>query len=224
MRTLCVGIFAATSVLFGQLESNSITVMASRSVYLEPNQVVVIVNVNSPLNATLDTIVAALQGSGITASSLSYDPDLGSTGAPYKTWSFNLTTPLASMNNTLASLTAIEQSMMQKDGGLSIDFGVASGGVQPQLHEAQSCPIGDLVSDARNQAQMLAAASGLTLGSILAISDGSSRAFALSVGGGGSSGVGVPGYYLPATTYRVFTTPPVATCAIIVQFTLLRYQ
>ena len=223
MRTLCVGIFAATSVLFGQLDSNSIVVTAYRSVYLQPDHAEFLVNVVSPPNATLDNIVGALQGSGITATSLSgrseafvSPPGVVTAEPPQITWSFNLTTPLASINNTLASLTTIQQSITQKNSGLSIYFGVVRARVSPQSQESQQCPIADLVSDARNQAQTLAAAAGLTLGPILAIYDGSTRVFAVL-------GSAVAVAQSPVSSSALFTTPSL-TCAITVKFTLLRYQ
>ena len=56
---------------FGQLDSNSITVTASRNASLQPDQAVFAVSVQSGISASLDDVLAALQGSGITAANLS---------------------------------------------------------------------------------------------------------------------------------------------------------
>ena len=56
---------------FGQLDSNSVTVSATRSMTQQPDQVLFGVTVQSGLNTSLDDVVAALQGSGITAANFS---------------------------------------------------------------------------------------------------------------------------------------------------------
>jgi hypothetical protein len=240
-RTLCVGLIAAASVLFGQIDSNSITITASRSVYLQPDQIVFSLSVISPSNATLDDIVAALQGSGVTAanSSGSY-VSLGDPNLPVQTqltWFFALPAPLSHLKDMVAFLTTLQQTIAQKNAGLSLTFSVQGTQVSPQSQEAQQCPVTDLVSDARTQAQNLAAASGLTLGPILAISNGPSAANAL----GGSLVLntfllGIPTSFgrisitNPFITTSTFTTTlpafttPALNCSVTVKFTLLRYQ
>jgi uncharacterized protein YggE len=223
-----VGIFAATSVLFGQLDSNSITVTASRSVYLQPDQVVFSISVSAPTNATLDDIVAALQGSGITAANLS-----GSSIGPPLTqtlWYFMLPTPLSNIKNTVTSLTMLQQTISQKNNGLSLNFGVQGTVVSAQLQQSQQCVIPDLVSDARTQAQKLVVAAGLTLGPILAIAQGPPT----------GDSTGLFAFAVPTIAQRTgdffstssFATPIIAvsptvaalTCSITVKFALLRYQ
>src|SRR5579863_4641627 len=54
------------SLAFGQLDSNSITVSASRSTSLQPDLAVFAVTVQSGLSTSLADVIAALQGSGIT--------------------------------------------------------------------------------------------------------------------------------------------------------------
>src|SRR5947207_11295095 len=103
MRIIDVGLFASASLLFGQLDSNSITVTASRSVYLQPDQIVFSVSVSSPTDATLDDILAALQGSGITAANLSGSFGSLSVFAGGQTeWIFALPAPLANIKSTVA--------------------------------------------------------------------------------------------------------------------------
>ncbi len=51
---------------YGQLGSNTLTISATRSTYLQPDQVVFSLSVSSPVSTSLDQVVAALSGLGIT--------------------------------------------------------------------------------------------------------------------------------------------------------------
>ena len=62
-----LGFLSVAPLLLGQLDSNSVTVTASNSATLQPDQAVFSIVVTSGLNASLDDVVAALQGSGITS-------------------------------------------------------------------------------------------------------------------------------------------------------------
>src|ERR1700730_7421267 len=61
----------SVSAAFAQLDSNSVTVTATRSMTQQPDQVLFGVTVQSGLNTSLDDVVAALQGSGITSANFS---------------------------------------------------------------------------------------------------------------------------------------------------------
>jgi uncharacterized protein YggE len=174
---LTVFFFVSASFAFGQLESDTLTFQSSRPITLQPDQVVFNVSVTSSLDATLDQVVASLQGSGITAADLS--GVFGSLENPLLTtstglsWSFTLDVPLTKLKGTVASLTALQMSLA-KNGGASLTFQVQRTQVSSELTQAQPCSLKDLVADAQVQAQKLAAAAGLFVGPILAISDGSS--------------------------------------------------
>jgi Protein of unknown function (DUF541) len=237
-RIMFVGLLAVTSVLFGQLDSNSITITASRSVYFQPDQAVFLVSVSSPLNATLDDIVAALQGSGVTTGNflVSNVYMSGMLGGAQTVWTFTLPVPLSKMKDTITSLTTLQQTIAQKNSGFSLTFNVQGGQVSTQLRDAQQCPITDLVSDARTQAQKLADAAGLTLGPILALYDAQfvgdrTPSFLIAIpnpfqrsGDFSYAGflLGSPG--LTAVIRAPAPTTPALTCSITVKFTLLRYQ
>src|SRR5713101_5729271 len=62
---ICI-ILASASLVFAQADSNSITVNASRNANLQADQAVFNVSVTSGLNASIDDVLGALQGSGIT--------------------------------------------------------------------------------------------------------------------------------------------------------------
>ena len=61
------------------MESNTLTISATRSTYLQPDQVVFSLSVSSPVSTGLDQVVAALSGLGITSANLS---GVGSNATP----------------------------------------------------------------------------------------------------------------------------------------------
>ena len=221
MRYLMVAAFAFTSLLFGQLDSNSMEITASRSVNLPDDEVIVDVTVNSGTGGTLDQVVAALAGSGITAANFS---DLSSSRDGLD-WSFSISAPLSKMKATLASLAEQQQSVSASKSGLTMSFGVAGSRSSGQ---SQSCSMPDLIADAKAQAQKLASAAGLTAGPILAMSE--SEPAAIPAGRVGiiqfSGAFAVPNVsqFVPVKTFLLGAVAPAQTCALVVKFQLLRYQ
>lgn len=162
------------SLAFGQLESNSITVNASNNPTLQPDQAIFQVIVQSPITTGLDDILTALQGSGITAANLSnvntqtaYN---GSTSSLVLQWMFNLPSPLANTKATVASFTTLQQNIAKANNQLTLSFSIVGTQVSQQLAQSQTCSFSALIALATTQAQSLAAAGGLTLGSISALS------------------------------------------------------
>ena len=204
---------ACASMLFGQLDSDTVTIQASRSVNLTPDQVVFTVSVSAGPTMSLDQIVAALANSGITASNF-----VGVTGgtnnqSPLQ-WLFTFAAPLNKIKATVASLTALQQSIAQNNSGLTLMFQVQGTQFSPESIQSQTCAAKDLVAGAQTQAQNVAAAAGLYVGPIVAISDGS------SVGGTFSTTV-------PVSRLSDFLLGYTATpygCFLEVKFKLLRYQ
>jgi uncharacterized protein YggE len=184
-----------------QLTSNSVTVTASRNTNLPPDQIVFRVTVDTPLDATRDDAVSALQGSGITLANFSgvttvqiYD----SRGQQTQTrlqWLFSLPVAVSNMKSTIGLLTAVQKSNAQKNNGLAILFGIAGTQVSPQALQSQICSQADLLADARAQAQKMASAAGATLGAVLAMS-GSTSATMDSTGGLFSSPYYTPSCFL----------------------------
>jgi uncharacterized protein YggE len=211
-------LLATASLAFGQLETDTITIQASRSVNLAPDQVSFYVSVTADPTSSLDQIVAALSGLGITASNLT-----GMYGANDNRgslqWSFTLATPLTKMNATIASLIALQQSMVKNNSGMSLTFQFQGAYVSQQAFQSQSCSTKDLVSDAQAQAQNVAAAAGFAVGPIIAISDGSSSATAVPTLA--RAGDFVIGEWFNITAYSIPAQPG---CSIEVKFKLLRYQ
>lgn len=199
-RFLLLGFLASTFCLFAQLDSNSVTVTASRDSTQAPDQARVSANVTSPLNTSLDDVVAALAGSGITAANFSslYGVPLfltvaGSTQvtSPGIQWNFQLIVPFSKLKDTLATLTSLQQSLAKKNSGLTMAFSVSGASAS----STPGCVLADLIADGKAQAQKLASAAGLSVGSVLAMSQFVSTA----------NGV---------------TAPP---CSLTIKFALLRY-
>jgi hypothetical protein len=84
-------------------------------------------------------------------------------------WYFTLTTPLAKLTPTLAQLAKAQQSLTQQNSAWSFSFSLQSLGTSQPSQPA--CDEAGLASDARSQAQTLAAAAGAGVGAILNLSD-----------------------------------------------------
>jgi hypothetical protein len=201
-----------------QLDSNSITVNASHSANLQPDQALFAVFVQSDANTSLDDVLAALQGSGITAANFagvsSYSPINwnGTTLPPTIQWTFSLPVSLTKTKDMVATLTALQQNIAQNNKSLKLSFSIQGTQVSQQLQQSQTCSIPDLLTDARTQAQTLAAAGGVTLGTILAMSSPTSSVataarqdYPLNTGISSSSAFGPP-------------------CVLTVKFAVLRFQ
>jgi hypothetical protein len=162
----------SASLVFGQLDSDTVTIQASRYANLTPDQVVFTVSVSAGPTTSLDQIVAALANSGITESHF-----VGVTGgtdnqSPLQ-WLFTLAAPLTKIKSTIATLTALQQSIAQNNSGLTLSFQVQGTQFSPESIQSQTCAAKDLVADAQAQARNMVAAAGLAIGPIVAISDGS---------------------------------------------------
>ena len=88
-RSFILLFILSATLLYGQLDSNTITVNASRITSLQPDEIVFVVSVSGDINSSLDGVVAALAGSGITAADFSgvtalplLPPALGSSTVP----------------------------------------------------------------------------------------------------------------------------------------------
>jgi hypothetical protein len=215
IRSLIPALVLSASLAFGQIDSNAVTVTASRNANLQPDTVLFGVTVTSGFNTGLDDVIAALAGSGITAanfSSVSSPFTLSvPTGAiaqpvqPMLQWNFALPVPLSKLKDTSTTLTNLQQSIAKKNAGLAMSFSVQGTQVSPQLQQSQPCVISDLLADARAQAQKLADAAGLTLGQLLALSSSTSSTT-------GSSSL----------TGGLFGVQPFSICAATAKYALIR--
>ncbi len=221
MQRIALFLMAAfCPIAFAQLDSNSITVAASNNVTLQPDQAVFSVSVTSSQSTGLDDILAALQGSGITIANfvgVSTSPQViavigpvpPAAPAPMLTWTFSLPAPLANTKATVASLTTLQQNIAKANNGLTLSFSIVGTQVSQQLAQSQTCSFPNLIASATTQAQALAVAGGVTLGSILAISSATSTIAAANFVSGAFSEV-------------VLTNAAPPPCAITVKFAVTR--
>jgi len=212
MRSLWLGILLAAveSLAFGQLDSNTLTVSATRSFTLTPDQLVLSIFVTTPASTGLDEVVAGLKSAGITAANFSNvrsSPDRVSLS-----WFFSLAVPYSKIPATLAQLTA------QK-----VQTYAQSPQVSDALLQAQQCPVPVLMADVKAHAKKLADAAGLVVGEVVAMSDESGSA-------GIRLGQQVPdpvrGEPVSIGVLTLLTTPrtPIqpVSCSLTVKFKLLR--
>lgn len=172
--------------LFGQLGTNAVTVTASNTATLQPDQIIYSIAVTSGASASLDQVVAAVQGLGITVSNFTGVSGVGlpATLCPVTspnpiplTWTFTLTAPLANNTATVAQLTNFQQTLAKQNNGLTMSFSAQGTQISPQLQASQPCVLANLLAQARTQAQSLATAAGFNLDVIQAMSTTITTAF-----------------------------------------------
>src|SRR5271165_1050008 len=178
MRFLGTGLLLILSAgpVLSQLDSNSVTVTASRSATSPMDQVILAVYVDSNLTKSLSDIVNAVSGVGITPANFSSLSQSSNPTLPLE-WGFTLTVPLASLGAMATALAALQQSIAANNPGVTLgSFSV----VNSQSSQTAPCPIPGLLSDASAQAQTLASGVGRSLGGILAMSASTSAGGAIS--------------------------------------------
>jgi len=142
----------------------------SEAASVPPSQVAFSLTVAAGFNKTLDQIVGALSGLGITAGNLVGVASLAavqSNTQPTLEWVFRLTIPFSQQKEITGSLTSLQNTIGQNNTGLSLSFSVT--GTQASTLSSQNCNLASLVSSARTQAQSLASAAGLSAGAIVGI-------------------------------------------------------
>ncbi len=169
---LALLLFGPASLAYGQLDSNSVTVTASRSLSFPVDQLVYRVNACGPLSSTLDDAAAQVRSLGLTAADFLYVGT--SSSGPLQTtvlcWTFNLAFPFAKSKATLDALSAAVASFTKDGGGWNLSY--YSTGAQSSASSQASCPLPDLMADAKLRAQKLASTAGLGLGTVLSVSGG----------------------------------------------------
>src|ERR1700722_3123975 len=97
-------ILLAAAPVFAQLDSHTLAISATRSITPQPDQVVFGLSVSSTASTTLDQVVGALSGLGVTDANLN-----GISNSGPLQWSFTLVEPLSKLSTTIALLIKIEQ-------------------------------------------------------------------------------------------------------------------
>ncbi|MBS1856553.1 MAG: SIMPL domain-containing protein [Acidobacteria bacterium] len=176
-RVVCTGYLLLAAVLPAQVNSTdrTVTVTVSRAVNAAPDQAAFRLSVYSPVKATLDDVLAAVKPAGITAANFT-SVSSGSAGvlgsvlnADGLQWSFTLVAPLANLKATLDQFAALQSALAKARTGMNIDYSLQGTQVSAQAQAGQGCAAADLISDARAQAQKMAAAAGVSLGAVVGV-------------------------------------------------------
>src|SRR5207249_8447739 len=171
----------------------------------------------APVNATLDDVIAAVQGTGAGLANLTGVYTFQASGEEVATgWTFSIAVPFAKLNDTLAALVRIHD-----ESPMYVSFYIEGMQTSPELQASQPCPYPSLVSYARTQVQKVAAAAGVRVGQVVGISDtpsGETVAIPTLAFGIGDTASGPLG----GIAFGLAIPEPAATCAMTVQFKLLR--
>lgn len=190
---------------FAQIDPFTITVTASRSIPIAPDQAVVRVTVATSQNTSLSDVLGFVNQFGLNSTTFvattSFFSGPGVT-EPSLSWLFSAAVPISQLPNMLAKLEAQQGS--GANPGFSLLFYIINTQASPELLASQPCPLPALVADARAQAARLAKAAGFGVGDISTISDGGST-------NGGTQG---------ALFSTIVPQQAAWACAIVVKFKL----
>jgi hypothetical protein len=212
-------LIAACTAAFAQLHSDTISITATGQTALpQPDQVTVSVSVYAGSELGFEQVAKILAGIAVTELNLiSVERPTTRVCArecsPVTLWRFGLTEPLSKLNETLRALARIETA---QPSGVENSYSVSS---SVSSAATQECAYPILISQARRHAGNIAAAAGLRVGAIVAMSDGTGAAQAES------SAVPTAAFRTgDFSSARWFSPPPVATpgCTAVVEFQLLR--
>src|SRR5262249_45764273 len=139
-----------------------------------PGMVTVSLSVRATVGTGLEEILSALAAVGVSerdlisfgSSGSSACLPVGGSCSPTVAWSFRIAAPLRSLPETLAKLAGAAKGVK---AGVSISYSVYSA----TSSGAPDCAYAALISTARRHAENLAAAAGLRVGKVTALSDGS---------------------------------------------------
>jgi hypothetical protein len=160
-----------------QLDSNTITVSASRQYYVAPDQVSIGVCVDTGPDVTLDQVLTALQPASISAANfldvyatgtgIGASCSLGVGPVNALEWSFAIDEPFASMKDTLRLLAGLQTTFALQKSSFTLTFGPQGVKASP----SQPCKMQDLIADAHAQALLLADAAGFGVGPVVSLSN-----------------------------------------------------
>ena len=203
----------------GQTSQRTLTVSASRTVNVTPDQVALAAYVDTTVDGTVDDAVAALAGTGFTAANLlNVSPLYSQSG---NEWLFSTTVPLAKITDSLAALQKAQNGVSGTAGVVTaFSFAVQGTQVSSDLAAAQDCTKTALVSDAQAYARRVAAAAGVALNGILAISDDGSQAVAGAFFAASTLNVVRTGDFSLVNPFLIspFPVSPQPGCSVTVQF------
>jgi hypothetical protein len=211
-------VLAIQAMALAQLDPDTLTINVTRNLLLQPDQVSINVFVSAPADSSFDDVLAALQGSGLTAANLTAAYTFMGSSDPTTDWSFSLAVPVAKLKDAIAALQKAQDS-----SALDITFFTAGPRTSPELLASQPCPYATLVSYARTQAQKVADAAGVGVGPIIGVSDspgGVGAAVTIAVLAAFDPTTGIPSLG-GSSGFSAWFSPVSSPCTMAVQFKLL---
>jgi uncharacterized protein YggE len=226
MRKIFVGVLLAGSLAAANLDPNTVTVTATRPLSIQPDQALIYISLMASQDAGLDDVLAKLKPAGVTAANLSGVGGPISNPFPvdasFAQWYFLLPLPFTTMKDTVTVLTQLQTSLGSVQGSQALTFSVVGTQISDDARAAQPCPLAALVSDARKQADAMAAAAGIRTGAILSMSDGSSTDGNTPVAIAGVIRNGDFSAWFATGLSSTIVTSPQPSCSLMVQFQLVQ--
>jgi hypothetical protein len=218
-------ILACASVCLAQLDDNTVTITATRTVALQPDQATISINLTTPRNAGIDDAIAALQGTGLAAGDLVSVSTLTLNVGSGVYWTFRRAVPFSALKDTLTAVVAAQQALEKRSPGFVFTYYVSSQASQAAQNSPALCPMTTLLADAQTQAQQVARAAGVRLGGVVSMRQGGGQIGVpiLAVRTGDFSAIYDPVASPVASLATFLYTPPLpaAACSLTVQFQLL---
>jgi hypothetical protein len=187
MFRIALPLLILCTLAYAQLDSNSVTVTVARPGAPQPDEVMIGVTVNTGIDKDLTDVVSLLRGSGVTMAHFTgvgapataaisvLDPGivfpairLGNIAVQ---WNFTVPAPIARMKDVLAQLSKYQQDALKTIGSVGVTYSVTGSQLSQAAQLAWSCPVSELLTDARVKAQKLADGAGMNLGVVLAMAN-----------------------------------------------------
>ena len=162
---------ACAGACLAQLDDNTVTITATRTVTLQPDQAVVGISLTLPATNGLDDALAAVPAAGLTAGDLTGVQSWDTYQGAFLVWQFSKTVAFSDLKNVLPALAAAQQKLESQKGGDDLTYYV-NGQVSQQAQQASVCPLPTLFADAQAQAQQVAQAAGVQVGGVVSLSQG----------------------------------------------------
>jgi cytoskeletal protein RodZ len=198
-----------------------------------PNRLAVTLTVSADAGTSMDAILAAAAGTGVSAGDLlgvnqpfsgRVCVGTGSITTPCNPieWTFRFSAPLAKWKDTIAALAAARSA---KHPGITVDYGVSADAPAPP-----ECATPTLLSRAQRRAQDLAAAAGVGVGALVAVSDASPQpdAVVMATRAGSFAPLPIASQQTGLVGYAGFVFDPITTfvpnpgpgCAVVAQYAM----
>lgn len=176
MNALAVALLFSVFPLEAQ---TALTVSASRSLSIAPDEAAVSIQAVAELSRTQDEVVAALAGVGVKSEHLTglrtadpeYDYQTGrpKEGAPRLQYQFGITIPLATWNDVLARLDVMAKT--PPEALESVRFTATISVSAKAAEQARLAVLPEVIAEARRNADTLALVAGFRVGAIQGLTE-----------------------------------------------------